>query len=421
MKRLKIIIWLAFSVLLSTTASALSLPSGEYIWVDKGSYCIGDQIRISFYMPGTGDVKIWDHTPGGRTILIYSDEQEGKESTYRTMTARVEGPSGTETLEIEISEGCWPQPCIGLGWWTDSVSFFVEDCDPCRNVTCEPDCFGCDYWAMKCVDGDCVKDYIIERDSQKCGCGDPCKNVTCSPKCYDYDLWYMTCENGECVRSHVLEENSEECGYDPCKEVGKSGTGNAIVETLTSSGIGKLLESSLADLGLTVYFNIVKIQGGRTEMKIQLTPESAREVIFISSDHIAVAEGQTINAYLIFTPGPGMHTRVRLNIEYQETSYKEWETIASWEFCNSEFDGYFIGTGCIEHEIYLNNTTTPGYLTFSKSGEYRVKAVIQGASDELRVTVSPVDEDDGGACAGTAIIMILIWASLIHLFKHRSH
>ena len=173
MKKLKIIIWLAFSVLLSTTASALSLPSGEYIWVDKGSYCIGDQIRISFYMPGTGDVKIWDHTPGGRTILIYSDEQEGKESTYRTMTARVEGPSGTETLEIEISEGCWPQPCFGLGWWTDSVSFFVEDCDPCRNVTCEPDCFGCDYCNTKCEDGDCVRGSVIESNSSRCGseCG----------------------------------------------------------------------------------------------------------------------------------------------------------------------------------------------------------------------------------------------------------
>jgi hypothetical protein len=27
-----------------------------------------------------------------------------------------------------------------------------SNCDPCRNVSCNPKCYGCDYWATKCVD-----------------------------------------------------------------------------------------------------------------------------------------------------------------------------------------------------------------------------------------------------------------------------
>ncbi|MGC1120264.1 MAG: hypothetical protein WBA22_04140 [Candidatus Methanofastidiosia archaeon] len=171
MRSLKLTVCLILFVLLSTSPSILSPPSGDYIWVDKGSYCIGDQIRISFFMPGTGSVEIRDHTPDGRTVIVYSDEQEGKEDSYRTMTARIDGPPGTETLEIEIWAGCWPKPCFGLGLVTDSVSFDVRDCDPCRNVNCEPRCYGCDYYDTYCEDGECVKGSLIESDSSRCGSG----------------------------------------------------------------------------------------------------------------------------------------------------------------------------------------------------------------------------------------------------------
>jgi hypothetical protein len=43
--------------------------------------------------------------------------------------------------------------------------------DPCEGKECPPQCYGCDYWARKCVDGKCVKDYIIEEESRRCGCG----------------------------------------------------------------------------------------------------------------------------------------------------------------------------------------------------------------------------------------------------------
>jgi len=85
--------------------------------------------------------------------------------------------------------------------------------DPCEGVECPPTCFGCDYWAMKCVDGDCVRDYIIERDSKRCGCGeDPCEGVDCPPECHDCDYWAMKCVDGDCVRDYIIERDSKRCG-----------------------------------------------------------------------------------------------------------------------------------------------------------------------------------------------------------------
>ena len=40
----------------------------------------------------------------------------------------------------------------------------------CAGVLCPEKCYSCDLWAMECVDGKCVKDYIIEENSSKCGC-----------------------------------------------------------------------------------------------------------------------------------------------------------------------------------------------------------------------------------------------------------
>jgi hypothetical protein len=172
MKKEGYVVALLAVIFLFTFSPTVSPPCGEYIRIDRSSYCIGDVIRITFYMPGTGSVTIWDHTTDGRTEEIFYREQEGKESSYISFMGVVEGPPGTETLEYEVYEGCWPKPCFGLAWDTESVSFSVKDCDPCKNIVCENGCYGCDYWAMECDDGDCVKDYIIERDS--CECGSEC-------------------------------------------------------------------------------------------------------------------------------------------------------------------------------------------------------------------------------------------------------
>jgi hypothetical protein len=91
-----------------------------------------------------------------------------------------------------------------------------SNCDPCENVSCNPKCYGCDYWATKCDDGECVKDYIIERDSKQCGCGpDPCKEDSdsdgvnnCEDRCPDTPEWM----------SQVLRIDSEGCLYCLDKE-----------------------------------------------------------------------------------------------------------------------------------------------------------------------------------------------------------
>jgi hypothetical protein len=66
--------------------------------------------------------------------------------------------------------------------------------------------------AMECDDGDCVKDYIIEEDSKRCGCGDPCKGKDCPPECFGCDYWVMKCDDGDCVKDYIIEEDSKRCG-----------------------------------------------------------------------------------------------------------------------------------------------------------------------------------------------------------------
>ena len=43
---------------------------------------------------------------------------------------------------------------------------------------------------------------------------DPCAEISCpDSECHGYDLWSVKCIDGECVNNHILEKNSEECGY----------------------------------------------------------------------------------------------------------------------------------------------------------------------------------------------------------------
>lgn len=44
----------------------------------------------------------------------------------------------------------------------------------------------------------------------------PCDEISCpNRKCYGYDLWSIRCVDGECVQDYIIEENSKECGYGP--------------------------------------------------------------------------------------------------------------------------------------------------------------------------------------------------------------
>lgn len=88
-----------------------------------------------------------------------------------------------------------------------------EKCDdPCADVHCSPECVGCDLWATKCVDGECVQDYIAGRDSVECGCG-----AVCGAVCVGQDLWSQKRVNGNCVLDALIEPNSTACGYNPCE------------------------------------------------------------------------------------------------------------------------------------------------------------------------------------------------------------
>jgi hypothetical protein len=126
--------------------------------------------------------------------------------------------------------GCRNGECIYELTERDSSQCGYGCGDPCVNMVCPPQCFGSDYWAMKCVEGDCIRDYIIEKNSAQCGY-DPCENVSCRAICRGEDLWAQKCVDGECVDDELLERKSANCGYDPCeshcsnkkKDCGESG------------------------------------------------------------------------------------------------------------------------------------------------------------------------------------------------------
>lgn len=108
---------------------------------------------------------------------------------------------------------------------TTTVDIFCEyasqvnlemNCDPCRDVVCDSHCIDDDLWAFKCIDGECVQDYIKKGNAEECGYN-RCENVTCKDGCIDEDLWAFKCIEGECVQDYIVERNAEQCGYNPCE------------------------------------------------------------------------------------------------------------------------------------------------------------------------------------------------------------
>jgi hypothetical protein len=102
--------------------------------------------------------------------------------------------------------------CITNYTSLECISSCDQCTDPCADVHCYQQCFGCDLWAMKCVDGRCVEDYIIEANSAECGCTE----MECGAVCVGKDLWNQKYVNGECVIDQIIEHNSTACGVDLC-------------------------------------------------------------------------------------------------------------------------------------------------------------------------------------------------------------
>jgi hypothetical protein len=49
------------------------------------------------------------------------------------------------------------------------VVLFTGEKDPCTGIVCGNECYGTHLWKMKCFEGECIRDYIIEKDSVECG------------------------------------------------------------------------------------------------------------------------------------------------------------------------------------------------------------------------------------------------------------
>ena len=249
MRKISWIIVCSVSLLLITVPMAV--PSyQEYIRVDRYSYCIGDPITVYIFVPGTGEVTVWDHMTNGYTKVIFHQSQSCGQDYWYTLVGYAEGPPGTEMLEYEAYISCCYGDCMG-SHVTDHVSFTIQDCGPCEewlHVICNEG--GYDLYVdgvyILTEDGDGESGVKLEEGThtvqvKKDGCDtvtktvqitcghtttltvtlncDPCKGVTCGTVCRGYDLWHQKCVDGNCVDDTLVEANSVTCGYDPCSGV----------------------------------------------------------------------------------------------------------------------------------------------------------------------------------------------------------
>jgi hypothetical protein len=172
-------------------------------------YTVYDPV-IVYFAPYKGYYfELWSYHSGQVPQLLSAGVSQG--ATYY-VKGTVGPPAGYITFELQMncSEGCDYCGMCEYGQCTIYVEEYVCDCPN--------QCYGDDLWAMKCVNGVCTKDYIIEENSEQCGY-DPCKNVTCDTVCRGYDLWSQRCVDGSCVDDTLLEMNSVSCGYDPCENI----------------------------------------------------------------------------------------------------------------------------------------------------------------------------------------------------------
>ena len=112
--------------------------------------------------------------------------------------------------------GCYDESDCGSKEYCDkSGAWDTWSCeiDPCSTMP-DPEniCDGFDMWAQKCVMGEYVKDYIIETNSNECGC----VTLPTPDVCEGYDLWSQK-QQTPCVegleKDQLIEEKVIECGY----------------------------------------------------------------------------------------------------------------------------------------------------------------------------------------------------------------
>ena len=113
--------------------------------------------------------------------------------------------SGKITVESGIQN-------FTYNFYGDAVLFISSVNDPCEGVVCENICLGADLYSQKCVDGFCVTDQLIERNSVNC-VSDPCAGVVCSNTCVGDDLWSRRCDpaTGQCVLDQLIQSDSINC------------------------------------------------------------------------------------------------------------------------------------------------------------------------------------------------------------------
>jgi hypothetical protein len=198
-------------ILLLATPSNQNISSA-LIWTDRGCgsfYTVYDPITVYFAPYADYEYELWSYHSGKPPQLLAAGVGTGH--TFY-VTGTVGPPEGqlSFVLSMSCSLGCDYCGMCDYGECTVFVQEYVCDC--------QNQCYGDDLWAMKCVNGVCVKDYMIEKNSSQCGY-DPCKNVACTTVCRGYDLWAQKCVNGACVNDRLLEKNSVTCGYDPCSNI----------------------------------------------------------------------------------------------------------------------------------------------------------------------------------------------------------
>ncbi len=185
---------------------------GASIWTDKGcgsTYAVYDPVTVYFVTYPGVEFEIWSYHSGLAPKLVSAGVGTGQ--TFY-VTGTIGPPAGeiTFVLSMPCTEGCY---YCGMCDYGQCTIYVIE-----VQCTCSNQCFGNDLWAMKCVNGVCVQDYLIEKNSTQCGY-DPCRNVSCGTVCRGYNLWSQKCVNGTCVDDRLLETNSVSCGYDPCTNI----------------------------------------------------------------------------------------------------------------------------------------------------------------------------------------------------------
>ena len=115
---------------------------------------------------------------------------------------------GIQYWKVGTNRGLVHYDSKDTGTW-----FSFEQVDPCANMPApENICDGYNLWSQKCVNGEYVKNQLIESNSVTCDC------VIESPEntCVGHDLWSQKQET-VCIEGIVLdqliESNSQDCGY----------------------------------------------------------------------------------------------------------------------------------------------------------------------------------------------------------------